>query len=49
MAEMKLKGLKSQKSGIWGQNNVVSTLLGPKRCCFGALEVFFFFERRHFG
>ena len=23
MAEMELKGLKSQKSGIWGQNNVV--------------------------
>ena len=36
MAEMRLKRLKSRKSGIGAKG-----LLGPKRCRFGALEVFF--------
>ena len=41
MVEMGLEGLKSLKLGIWGQNNIVLILLGPKKGHFGASEAFF--------
>ena len=41
MAKKRLEGLKSRKSGIWGQNDVVVALLGLKGHRFGAPYAFY--------
>ena len=40
-------GLKSRKSGIWGQNDVILAFLGPKWRSFWSTRGFFFLNSRY--